>query len=245
MHVSFKWQHVLGWWKHIAQLGEGEVGQKRFSGDVTSAGNSWLQDILSPGGLHILPECCSPPLERWIVLLNKIQTFGFLSEVFFLLTCLFSVQHLPSTEHPSGLVSVHFWLPLQYHVQAVCFHFCSSAHYCLCTWSPRVIFDIKTQRSKKCRENWEIQAWLLLSLFFCAIGWPAFKEEWRNPNFSFARFEKQFLSTNYDFSSGNSSFLTTVNWKLTAASSSPVGVCWYHKLTFGPWVFQPSTQNSQ
>lgn len=85
MHVSFKWQPVLGWWKHTAQLGEGEVGQRRFSGDVTSAGHSCLQDILSPGGLHMLPRCCSPSLERWIVLLNRIQTFGFLSEVSFLL----------------------------------------------------------------------------------------------------------------------------------------------------------------
>lgn len=82
----------------------GWSGSERFSGDVTSAGNSCLQDILSPGGLHMLPRCCSPSLERWIVLLNRIQAFGFLSEVSFWLTCLFSVQQLPSTEHPSGLV---------------------------------------------------------------------------------------------------------------------------------------------
>lgn len=105
---------ACSWMVETAQLGEGEVGQKRFSGDVTSAGKSWLQDILSPNGLHMLPECCSLSLERWLVLLNKIQIFGFLSEVS-LPICLFSLQQMSSAEHPSGLawagVCLHLTAP--------------------------------------------------------------------------------------------------------------------------------------
>lgn len=59
------------------------------------------------------PQLVTPaaghPVSQWPshaarVLLNKIQIFGFLRKVSFLPTCLFSVQHLSSTEHPFGLV---------------------------------------------------------------------------------------------------------------------------------------------
>lgn len=62
--VSAQWMYLLNGSMFLdggntTQLGEGEGGQERFSGDVTSAGNSWLQDSLSPGGLQWCPSAAA------------------------------------------------------------------------------------------------------------------------------------------------------------------------------------------